>query len=199
MNIAIFASGSGSNFEAIAKAIKRGNIKGQIVLLITDKEKAFARIRAKRLGIRDLYINPQDYQTRLDFDKAVIGILRKEKIELVALAGFMRIITPYFVRQYKYKIMNIHPAILPAFRGEHAIERAFAYGSKITGVTVHFVDEKIDHGPVILQEIVAIKKGMSLKQLTTAVHRLEHILYPRAIKLFTEKRLKIKGRHVKVC
>ncbi|MEI8350275.1 MAG: phosphoribosylglycinamide formyltransferase [Candidatus Omnitrophota bacterium] len=198
MNIAIFASGQGSNFEAIARAIKRGYIKAQLKLLVTDKENAFVRVRAKKFGVRDVYVNPKCYPSRLAFDKAIIRILEQEDIDAIILAGFMRIVTPYFVKRYNHRIINIHPALLPAFRGERAIERAFACGRKVTGVTVHFVDEKVDHGPIILQKKVTIKAGTSLARLTAAIHKIEHILYPRAVKLLAENRITIKNRHVTI-
>lgn len=193
MNIAVLASGNGSNFEAIAKAIKRKLIKAQLKILLTDKEKAFVRSRAKRFKVKDIFINPKNFSSREAFDKEIIKVLKKERIDLVVLAGFMRILSPYFVKQFQNRILNIHPAVLPAFRGENAIERAFKSKAKITGVTVHFVDEKVDHGPIFLQDIVKITEGMSLSQLEKKIHKLEHKLYPLAIKLFIEKKLKVEG------
>ncbi|MDD5195432.1 MAG: phosphoribosylglycinamide formyltransferase [Candidatus Omnitrophica bacterium] len=198
MNIAVLASGNGTNFEAIVKAAKRGYIRANIKLLITDKKDAYARTRAKKLGVQDIFINPKDFYSRLEFDKSISSLLKREKINLVVLAGFMRILSPYFVRTFKNRILNIHPALLPAFRGERAIERAFGGGCKATGVTVHFVDESVDHGPIVLQEAIIIKEGETLKELEAKVHKLEHELYPLAIKLYVENRLKIKGRRVAI-
>jgi phosphoribosylglycinamide formyltransferase-1 len=199
MNIAILASGSGTNFEAIVKAVKRGRIRGvKVKLLITDKKDAYVRVRAKRFKVRDIFVNPQIFESREDFDRELVRILKREKIQLVVLAGFMRILSPYFVRSFKNRILNIHPAILPAFRGTHAIERAYKYGVKLTGVTVHFLDEKVDHGPIILQGAVKVKTGESLEDLEARIHRLEHKLYPEAIRLFAKRRLRIKGRKVQI-
>jgi len=198
MNIAILASGNGSNFEAIAKAVKRGYIKASIKVLITDKRNAFVRERTKRNNIKDIFVDPKKFKSRTAFDKEIVRILKTEKINLIVLAGFMRILSTDFVKKFQNHIINIHPALLPAFRGERAIERALKYGCKVTGVTVHFIDEKVDNGPVILQEAVKIKKGETLKSLEERVHKLEHKLYPLAIKLFTEKRLKIKNRNVEI-
>jgi len=198
MNIAVLASGNGSNFEAIAKAVKSRYLKAKVKLLITDKQKAFVRKRARKFKIKDIFINPKDYSLRVNFDKELVKILQKERIDLIVLAGYMRILSPYFVKRYKNRILNIHPALLPSFKGEQAIERAFAYGCKITGVSVHFVDEKVDHGPIILQDAVVITKGLGLKELERKIHCLEHKLYPLAIKLFVEGRLKVSGRHVKI-
>ena len=125
-------------------------------------------------------------------------ILRNEKIDLIVLAGYMRVLSSYFVKSFENKILNIHPAILPAFGGVDAIKRAYDYGCKLTGVTVHFVDEQVDHGPIILQAPIEIKKDMSLNKLEEEIHKLEHKLYPLAIKLFVNKRLKLRGRHVKI-
>jgi len=197
-NIAILASGNGTNFSAIAKAVKHGYIKANLKLMVTDKQNSYVRIRAKRSGVKNIFCDPKAFSCRLAFDKELYGILNKEKIDLVILAGFMRILTPYFVRKFKNRILNIHPALLPAFRGEHAIGRVFKSGCKITGVTVHFVDEKVDHGPVILQEKVKVKKDMSLEDLEREIHKVEHKLYPQAIKLVIDKKIKFSGRKVKV-
>jgi phosphoribosylglycinamide formyltransferase-1 len=199
VNIAVLASGSGTNFEAIAKAIKRGYIKADLKLLLTDKNDAYVRVRAEKFKIKDIFINPGDFKSRLNFDKTLVKLLRKEKVGLVVLAGFMRILTPYFVKAFRGRVINIHPAILPAFRGERSIERAYKYGCKVSGVTVHFVDEKVDHGPIILQEAIVIKEGMGLTDLERQTHLLEHKLYPLAIKLIVEKRVQRKGRYVKIC
>lgn len=196
VNIAVLASGKGSNFEAIVNAQRRGQIRAEIKLLLVDKVKAFARQKAKRLGVREIFLSPKDYPTSLEFDRAAVKILKSEKIDLVVLAGYLRILSPYFIKKYKNRILNIHPALLPSFKGIDSIQRAFEYGCKITGVTVHLVDEKVDHGPIILQEPVWIKKGMSLELLDKKIHHLEHKLYPLAIRLFIQKKLKIKGRNV---
>lgn len=199
VNIAVLASGRGTNFEAIAKAIKSKRLKGvRIKALVTDKEEALVRKRAKTFGIKDIFVNPKNFRNREDFDKALLRIMRDEKIDLVVLAGFMRILSSYFVKKFKNRILNIHPAILPAFKGTNAIERAYNYGVKVTGVTVHFVDDKVDHGPIILQKSLYIQEGESLAHLEERIHCIEHKLYPKAIKLLVERRLKIKGRHVEI-
>ncbi len=198
-NIAVLASGNGSNFQAIAQAIKSKKLKGvAIKVLIIDKRGAFVRKRANKFKIKDVFINPKDYKSRVSFDKAIIKVLKKEKIQLIVLAGYMRILSPYFVRTYKNKVINIHPALLPSFKGTDSIKRAYDYGCKVTGVTVHFVDENVDHGPIILQEAIEIKKEMKLSVLEAKIHKIEHKLYPQAIRLISQKKVKIKGRHVKV-
>ena len=197
-NIAILASGNGTNFQALAKAIKKQKLKARIKLLVTDKRNSFVRIRAKNLDIKDVFVNPKEFKSDLEFDKSIVKILKKEKIDLVILAGYMKIISPFFVKSFSNKILNIHPAILPAFKGTRSISRAFKYGCKVTGVTVHFIDEKVDHGPIILQETVEIKKGMSREKLEKKIHKLEHKLYPQALKLILDKKVKVSGRDVKI-
>lgn len=198
MNIAVLASGNGSNFEAIAKAIKQKRIKAKIKLLITDKKGAFVRRRAKKFNIPDVFINPKDFKSRLLFDKEIVKLLKKEKVSLVVLAGYMRILSPYFVRSFKNRIINIHPALLPSFKGVDSIKRAYDYGCRITGVSVHFVDEKVDHGPIILQEAIPISRKKGLKYLEKEIHKLEHKLYPKVIKLYLQKKLKVKARNVEI-
>ena len=156
------------------------------------------RKRAKSLGIRDIFINPAEFKSRLEFDKEIVKTLRKEGIDLVILAGYMRIISPLFIKSFNNKILNIHPALLPSFKGMNAISRAFNYGCKVTGVTVHFIDDKVDHGPIILQETVTIKKGMSEEELEKKIHRLEHKLYLQALKLILDKKVRVEGRDVKI-
>jgi len=198
INIAILASGNGSNFEAIVNAAKRGYIKASVKVLITNKEKAFVRTRAKRNKLKDIFIDPSNFKSRIEFDREITRILKKEKIELVILAGFMRILSAEFVKKFKNRILNIHPALLPAFRGENAIERALKHGCKVTGVTVHLIDEKVDNGPIILQQAVKIERGETLKNLEKKVHNLEHKLYPLAVKLFVKRRVRIRNRNVEI-
>lgn len=191
INIAVLASGVGTNFSALTKAIKTQKLKAKIKLLITDNKEALVRKKAQRLGIQDIFVDPGKFKSRLTFDKAIVKILKKEKIELVMLAGYMRIISPFFVKSFKQKILNIHPALLPAFRGKNAINRAFRCGCKITGVTVHFVDKLVDHGPIISQETVKIARGMSEAGLEKKIHKAEHRLYPLALKLILDKKVKV--------
>ena len=196
--IAVLASGSGGNFEAIVRAQKRKVFNAQVALLVCDKKDAFCRVRARRLKVKEIFIDPKDHSSRESFDTTLEKILKKEKIDLVVLAGYMRILTPAFIRTFKNKVVNIHPALLPAFTGGRAIQDAFDYGVKLTGVTVHFADVQVDHGPIILQGAVAIKKGMTIERLKAAIHALEHRLYPKAIRLILGDKVKIRGRHVQI-
>ena len=182
-NIAVMASGNGSNFQAIVEAVKRGKIKAKLKLLVSDNPRAYCLQRAVKAKVKVFIADRRDFLNKKDFETQIIKKLKAEKIDLVVLAGFMRVLSPYFVRQYKKKILNIHPALLPAFKGARAIEDAFKRGVKVTGVTVHFVDEEVDHGPIISQEALKIYEKDTLKSLEQRVHRLEHKLYPQALRL----------------
>ena len=198
MNIAVFCSGFGSNLQAIIKAVKKAKIKANLSLVLSDNKHSYALKRAKRAGIKTIVIDPQPFKSREDFDREVIKFLEQEKIDIIVLAGFMRIISPALITRYPNKILNIHPALLPSFKGTHSIKGAFEYGSKITGVTVHFVDDKMDHGPIILQGVVKIEDKDTDETLEKKIHKLEHKLYPQAINLLVEGKLKLEGRRVKI-
>ncbi|MCX5695719.1 MAG: phosphoribosylglycinamide formyltransferase [Candidatus Omnitrophica bacterium] len=195
-NIAVFASGRGTNFKAIAQAIKRGKLKVNLALLVCDNPKAAVLDKAKKLGVKACLIQREGFAQKKDFEDEIIKHLKNNKVELVVMAGFMRMLSPHFVAAYKNRIINIHPALLPSFKGSRAIKDAFDYGAKVSGVTVHFVDEAMDHGPIILQEEVALGESSTLKALEEKIHKVEHKLYPQAIKLITQGRVKLRGRRV---
>jgi phosphoribosylglycinamide formyltransferase-1 len=197
-NIAVFASGRGTNFSAIARAIKKGKIKANLSLLVCDNPKAGVIGRAKRIGIKVALVLREDFKSKKDFEAKIIQHLEENKIDLIVLAGFMRLLSSDFVKRYFGRILNIHPALLPSFKGTQGIKDAFDYGVKITGVTVHFVDDKMDHGPIILQEAVKVKEDDTLETLEEKIHKIEHKVYPEAIRLFIEGKLKIEGRKVKI-
>ncbi|MDP2940389.1 MAG: phosphoribosylglycinamide formyltransferase [Candidatus Omnitrophota bacterium] len=198
INIAVFCSGFGSNLQAIIRAVKKEKIKASLSLVLSDNKQAYALKRAKKAGIKTATIDPALFKTLEDFDTEALKYLEQEKIDLIVLAGFMRIISPVLINQYKNRILNIHPALLPSFKGTQAIKDAFDYGVKITGVTVHFVDERMDHGPIILQAPVKIDDNDTLGSLEKKIHKIEHKLYPEAIRLFVEGKLKVEGRGVKI-
>lgn len=198
MNLAVFASGRGSNFLAIAKAVKSRKIKVNLALLVCDNPKAAVLNKAKKLGVRIALVKRQDFVSKADFEARIIQHLKENKINLIAMAGFMRMLSANFVKAYKSRIINIHPSLLPSFKGGHAIKDAFCYGAKVTGVTVHFVDEEMDHGPIILQSALEIKEKDTLASLEERIHKVEHKLYPQAIKLIVQGKLKLVGRSVKV-
>lgn len=193
-NIAVFASGRGTNFNAIARAVKKGRLKVNLALLVCDNPKAQVLDRAREMRVKTCLVKREDFASKQDFEKAIIGHLKKNKIDLVVMAGFMRMLSPFFVRAYKNRIINIHPALLPSFKGAQAIQDAFDYGVKVTGVTVHFVDEAMDHGPIILQKEVGVKELDTLASLEAKIHKVEHQLYPEAIRLVVQGRIKLKGR-----
>ncbi|OGW84906.1 MAG: phosphoribosylglycinamide formyltransferase [Omnitrophica bacterium RIFCSPLOWO2_01_FULL_45_10] len=198
MNIAVLCSGNGTNLQAIIEAVKTGFIPAKIALVVSDNGGAYALTRAKNAGIETLVLNPKDYPVREAFDKEVIKNLSKKEVGLVVLAGFMRLLSPYFINEYRNRIMNIHPALLPSFKGTRGVKDALEYGVKITGPTVHFVDDKLDHGPIILQSAVEVKDDDTEETLLGRIHQEEHKIYPQAIKLFVEGRVKIEGRRVKI-
>lgn len=194
MNIVVFASGRGTNFSALIRSVKKGEIKANLSLLLCDQPAAAAIGRAKRAGIKVALVERKDFASKEDFEAKIIQQLEENKIDLIVLAGFMRLLSREFVKRYKGRIINIHPALLPSFKGTEGIKDAFDYGVKVTGVTVHFVDEEMDHGPIILQRVVKIEEADTLESLEAKVHKIEHQLYPEAIRLYVEGRLKIAGR-----
>lgn len=198
MNFAVFASGKGTNLQAIIRAVKKRKINADLVLVLSDNKGAYALKRAKRAKIKTVVVDPKPFSSREDYDLEIVRILEQEKIDFIVLAGFMRIITSALIGCFPNKIFNIHPALLPSFKGTHGIGEAFGYGVKVTGVTVHFVDEKMDNGPIILQDIVKIKEDDTLETLEAKIHKVEHKIYPEAIRLFVDGKIKIEGRKVKI-
>lgn len=198
MNIAVFASGRGTNFSAILKAVKSGKIKAGLSLLVCDNPKAGVIARAKSAGVKIALVKRDSFATKEDFEKQIIRHLKGNKIDLIVMAGYMRILGKKIINRYRNKILNIHPALLPSFKGAEGIKDAFDYGVKITGVTVHFVDEELDNGPIILQEAVRIEKGDTLESLEERIHKAEHRIYPQAVQLYVEGKLKVKRRKVAI-
>jgi phosphoribosylglycinamide formyltransferase-1 len=185
--------------ESILKSIKRKKIPINPAIVISNKQDARGLEIARKLGIKTEVIESKDFKgSRWEYDKKIISVLEKHGVTpkngLVCLAGFMRIISPEFVKKYKNRIINIHPALLPAFPGLDAQKQAIEYGSKYSGCTVHFVDSGVDTGPIILQSVVKIKKGDTEKTLSKRILAKEHQAYPEAIRLFAEKKIKISGR-----
>ena len=182
MNFAVLASGNGSNLQAIMEALKAGRIRATLAVVISDKAEARALTRARDAGVPQvLSVNPKDFASREAFDLELVRILKDNDVRLVVLAGYMRILSPAFVRAFPDRIINIHPALLPAFKGAHALKDALAAGVKTTGVTVHFVDEEVDHGAIITQVPVPIFPHDTLDTLAARIHIAEHALYPDVI------------------
>ena len=189
--------------ESILKAIKKQKIPINPAIVISNKSNAKGLAIAKKMGVQTVVIDSSKYKgKRLQFDKEIISALRKYNVTpakgLVCLAGFMRIISPHFIKEYKNKILNIHPALLPAFPGLDAQKQAMDFGAKYSGCTVHFVDEGVDTGPIIIQGIVEIGNKDTEKTLTKKILTKEHEIYPKAVELFAKKKLSIKGRKVKI-
>ena len=196
INIGVLASGRGTNLQAIIEAIEDGKIEGEIKIVMSDHPKACALKRAQQYLIDTRYIDFKEFKNREDYDKEIIKSLKEKKIDLVVLAGYMRILSPYFIRTYKNKIINIHPALLPSFSGLHAQGQAVKYGVKVSGCTVHFVDEGVDSGPIVLQRALEVKDDDTEESLAERILKEEHQIYPQAIQLFSQGRLMIKGRRV---
>ncbi len=181
----------------IIEKIERGNIPAEIACVISDKEDAKGLVKAREHNICAFFLDPRGL-SRKDYDKLIVYELKKRDVELVLLAGFMRIISPYFVDEYKNRIMNIHPSLLPAFPGLHGQRQALEYGVKITGATVHFVDYGCDTGPIILQKPVPVLDDDTEETLSERILKEEHKIYPLAVKLYAEGRLEVIGKRVKI-
>ena len=196
--LAVLCSGEGTNLQAILNAVRAHRLKVRVAIVISDRPQPNALVRAVRAGVEARYIDPHQYPTRASYERALIHLLEERQVRLVCLAGFMRVLSPVFVGHFPQRILNIHPALLPAFPGAHAIRDALGWGAKVTGVTVHFVDEQVDHGPIILQEAVTITPRDTEASLRMRIHRVEHRLYPEAIRLVLGGRVKVVGRTVKI-
>jgi len=192
-SIAVFVSGSGTNLQAIIDAkIKSANL----AVVLSNKPDAYALERALKHNIPVEVVDHKEFDTREAFEAELMERLKKYNVKLIVLAGFMRILTSFFVNNYKHRIINLHPALLPSFPGIHSAKQALDYGVKITGVTVHFVDDGVDTGPIILQSVVPIDDSDSEDSLLEKIHKEEHRIFPEAVKLFCEGRLSISGRKV---
>lgn len=198
MKFAVLISGNGTNLQAIIDAVKANEITAEPVLVISSRDDAFGLKRAEEAGIETMIFSPKNYTNPQSVDRDMVVNLKQRGVEFVVLAGYMRILTPFFVKEFPNKILNIHPALLPSFKGGHGIKDAFTYGVKVTGVTVHFVDEKMDRGPIIAQESVNIAEDDTLEALEEKLHAVEHRLFPKVIQLFVDGRLKVQGRKVVV-
>lgn len=195
-NLAVFCSGQGTNLQAILDATRTGRLRARVALVISDRPTARALRRAQQAGVEARFVDPRAYPTRANYERALIARLQAHKVQLVCLAGFMRILSPVFLHRFHGRVLNVHPALLPAFPGAHAVGNALAWGAKVTGVTVHLVDEQVDHGPILLQEAVPITPTETARTLLAKLHRIEHRLYPRAIQLVLDGRVKLRGRTV---
>lgn len=194
--IAVFLSGRGSNFLAIHEAVKAGKINGDIVLVFSNKKEAPGLQHAQERGLETLYLNPKDFSSREAYDERVAEEVKKRQVDLICLAGYMRILTPGFCEQFKYRMMNIHPALLPTFPGLHVQKKALEWGVRYSGATVHFVTPEVDMGPIILQAVVPVKQDDTEETLSARILKEEHKIYPEAVRLYFEGKLEVRGRRV---
>jgi phosphoribosylglycinamide formyltransferase-1 len=198
LTVGILISGSGTNLQAILDRVADGSLRARIGLVVSNRPGVLGLERAAAAGVPTQVIEHRGYARREDFDAALVDTLRRAGVELVVLAGFDRLITRVLLGAFRDRVINIHPALLPAFKGLHAQRQAVEYGVRVTGATVHFVDEDVDHGPIILQGAVAVDPDDTVETVTARVLEVEHRLYPAAIQLFADGRLEIAGRRVRV-
>lgn len=196
--MAVFASGRGSNFQALVDAQQSGALGGEISILVCDKPQAPVVELAKSANVDVFAFQPKEYASKEDYEREIAAELQQRGVELIVLAGYMRLLSPSFVEFYNGRIINIHPSLLPAFPGKDAIGQALAYGVKMTGVTVHFVDGGMDTGPVIAQKAVEIKDGDTAETLAERIHAVEQRLYSEVVSWFAQGRISLNGRNVTI-
>jgi phosphoribosylglycinamide formyltransferase-1 len=198
LSLGVLVSGSGSNLQSIIDSIESGALDASIKVVISNNPDAFALKRTEKHSIKSVVIDHNEFSSREAFDGKMIDILRSHSVDLVVMAGFMRILSPLFLRSFPLKIINIHPAILPSFQGLHAQERAFDYGVKFSGCTVHFADEGVDTGPIIIQSVVPVFDDDTAESLQKRILKEEHRIYPQAIQLIAAGKIEIAGRKVRI-
>ncbi len=198
LKLGILISGNGSNLQSIIDYIEKGSLKATIKIVISNNPDAYGLTRAKKHGIPVVILKNGDFKNKEDFDLELIRILKNNSVDLVILAGFMRVLTPTFLKAFPQKIMNIHPALLPSFPGIHGQKQALEYGVKLSGCTVHFVDEGVDTGPIIIQSAVPVHNDDTEETLAARILKEEHRIYPQAIQFFAEGKIEIKGRKVRI-
>ncbi len=194
--VAVLLSGRGTNFRAIHDAILDGRINADIRLVFSNKAEAAGLALARERGLEAVAVDPKPFATKEDYDQRIVEELRRREIDLVCLAGYMKIVTPYFCREYKNRIMNIHPALLPAFPGLHVQQKAIDWGVRVSGCTTHFVAEEGDMGPIILQAAVPVLQDDTEETLSDRILVEEHKIYPESVRLFFEGRIEVRGRRV---
>ncbi|MFZ5352513.1 MAG: phosphoribosylglycinamide formyltransferase [Bacillota bacterium] len=203
VRIAVLVSGGGTNLQALIDEIEKGGINGEIVLVMSDREGAYALTRAQKHGIKAVTVCRKSYNDREAFNNAMLQELREVNAEFIVLGGFLSIFTSSFVKEYEGRIINVHPALIPAFcgngfYGDRVHKAVIEYGVKVSGATVHFVDEGTDSGPIILQEVIAVAEDDTYESLAAKVLKLEHKLLPEAVKLYCDGKLRIEGRKVRI-
>ncbi len=194
--VAVFLSGRGSNFMAIREAVQRGAISADISLVFSNKADAPGLVKAREGGLETLFLDPKLFATREDYDRAIIGELERRRIDLICLAGYMKVLTPGLCDAFKHRIVNIHPALLPSFPGLHVQQKAIDWGVRFSGCTVHFVAAEVDMGPIILQAVVPVLQDDTEETLAARILVEEHKIYPEAVGLYFEGRIEVRGRRV---
>ncbi len=194
--VAVLLSGRGSNFRALLAAVREGRINADIALVLSNKADAPGLASAREAGLETLFLDPKLFPTREDYDAEIVRELEARDIDLVCMAGYMKILTPVFCRAFKNRILNIHPALLPSFPGLHVQQKAIEWGVRYSGCTVHFVAEEVDMGPIVLQAAVPVLQDDTEETLSARILLEEHRIYPEAVKLFFEGRIEIRGRRV---
>jgi phosphoribosylglycinamide formyltransferase-1 len=198
LSVGVLASGRGSNLQALLDACARPGFPARVVVAISDRERAPALERARAAGVEALWLNPKDFADREAFDLALVRELQGRRVGLVCQAGYMRILSPVYIRAFAGRSLNVHPSLLPAFPGLHAPRQALEHGVKVTGATVHFADEGVDTGPIVLQAAVPVEPDDTEETLAARILVEEHRIFPEAVRLFAEGRLRIVGRRVRV-
>ncbi|HSE58710.1 MAG TPA: phosphoribosylglycinamide formyltransferase [Nitrospiraceae bacterium] len=202
VRIGVLASGRGSNLQAIIDAIEAGTLQAQVVVVISNKRDAAALERARRHGLQDVFVDPKPFAGQPDsreaYDRALLDVLHKHEVELVLLAGYMKIVTPVLIQAYENRMMNIHPSLLPAFPGLDVQKKALEWGVKVAGCTVHFVTPGVDEGPIIIQAAVPVLEQDTPETLAARILAEEHRIFPKAVQLYAEGRLRVEGRRVRV-
>ncbi|MFH1873618.1 MAG: phosphoribosylglycinamide formyltransferase [Pseudomonadota bacterium] len=198
LKLGVLASGRGSNLQAIIDACKKNEIQAEVAIIISDVPGAQALERAKKAGLKTTILERKKYSTKNEYETALINELKQAQVDLVCLAGYMRIVGKTFLAAFPNRVINIHPALLPSFPGLDAQKQAWEYGVKVSGCTVHFVDDLTDHGPIILQTMVPVQDDDTVETLSERILKEEHKLYSKAIQLIAENKLDIKGRKVRI-
>ena len=194
--VAVLLSGRGSNFRALLAAVREGRVDAEIVLVLSNKAEAPGLAGAREAGLETLHLDPKAFASKEEYDAEIVRQLDARRVDLVCLAGYMKILTPVLCRAYKDRILNIHPALLPAFPGLHVQQRAIEWGVRYSGCTVHFVAEEVDMGPIVLQAVVPVLQDDTEETLAARILVEEHRIYPEAVRLFFEGRIEVRGRRV---
>ncbi len=196
LRVGVLASGEGTNFQALSDACAVGYAEAEIAAVLTDRSDAGVLRRAARAGVPATFVDPREAASREDYDRILLKHLEEDGVDLVCGAGFLRILSSGFVQAYEGRILNIHPSLLPAFPGLHAVRQAWEWGVKVTGVTVHVIDTELDHGPIVLQRAVDVRPDDTLETLERRIHRTEYVLYPEALRLWAAGAVRLEGRRV---